>query len=736
MKATNEQNTRFRMRRTSRWAAFILAALTVLPAQSSLASATRALPPSPLPVEEKTELDIFPLTTPNGVMGSSIDESEWNNPVAGYNIVRTFKNIFGQTFMFLLNGNTGRAKINMLTADGKPGALSWQSATNPTLSCTSAEFVRTGGITYLITHHSFTALVRKFRVNEDGSLNLGSVTVSWQNDWKDKSLFSLYSLNGAYYLLGYDTWTGAVAAYSINNQKIASSTWTRGWTSVDHLEVGGVTYRVLYKAAGDPHKKPGESGDQAGRILIQKVAANGVDGENIHDSTLPTSYSAVRFFMLPDGRGGWKHMFFLYNRSSGLYHMYEFDAQQGLGPFATIGFVTNDEAQKLRYVEVEPYTVGSHAYMAFIKDDDSEPFNYDRVEKMAHAIHDGLFDEAVGYQVMVAQSGRVIYSRAWGKSKLSNVPAQEINMTSRTRLNLGSVSKMITTMTLLKLADNGLIDIEADKIFDHINQNKYPANSVHQWVKDRPVINLLTHTSGLDEKKGGTCSKEDENKMDCTNFFSTAPQLLCGPDEKCERNYNNYNTNAARIVIEAKTGAETSGDIVAKTHELWANSINLGGIRCAPDEGVSYFGKCNGAPDCFSFNGQLWQQMETDGTMSESCSAGGWHATSREMIEFLAAIRYKKILSSDNLNSLLTSTTMEEYLGSSGSMALGWEPPWPADGVENLGKNGGWSENGIGFKAYITRLPNNCDAVVLVNTAAGVGVTELVKNSYKLAIQN
>ena len=737
MKARNGQNTRRPMRRTSRRAAFVLAALAILTTQSSLASVALAAAPPPLPVEEKTELDIFPLSAISGAVGGSTFEGQWNNTVAGYNIVRTFKNILNQTFMFLINGNTGRAKIHMLNGDGTPGSVPWQSAPSPVFRCTSAELVRTGGVTYLFMHDSFIGQVRKLRMNEDGSPNIGSMIITTHNDWKDKNLFSLYSFNGAYYLLGCDTYTGAVVAYSINNQKIAASTWTRGWTSVDHLETGGVTYRTLYKAAGDPHKKPGESGDQAGRFLVQKVAANGVDFENIYDSPLLSNYSTVRFATIPDGGGGWKHMIFFYNRSSGLYFMYGFDAQQGLGPFAAVGHVDNDEAQNLPYVDVEPYTVSGQTYMAFIKDDDSEPFNYDRVEKMAHTIHDGLVNEAVGYQIMVAQSGRVIYSRAWGKSKLSNVPAEEVNMTPRTRFNLGSVSKMITTMTVLKLADNGVIpDIEGDKIIQHLNPMKYPANNLHQWVQDRPVINLLTHTSGLDEKQGGTCSKEPGNKMDCTNFFSTTPQLPCdGPGEECNRNYNNYNTNAARIVIESKTGAESSEEIVAKTRELWAYTINLGGINCVPDAGVSYFGKCNGAPDCFSFNGQLWRQMETDGTASESCSAGGWNATAYEMIEFLAGIRYKKLLVSPHLNELLTSTTMSDLSGSEGSTALGWEKPWSANGVPSLGKNGGWSQNGIGFKAYITRLPNNCDAVVLVNTAADVGVTELVQNAYNLAVQ-
>lgn len=91
--------------------------------------------------------------------------------------------------------------------------------------------------------------------------NLGSMVETQSSstlaDWKDKNLFSLYYFNGDYYMFGLDTWTGNAVAYTFYGQKVGEDNWTRGWTSVDHLAVGGITYRLLYKAAGDPRKGPG-----------------------------------------------------------------------------------------------------------------------------------------------------------------------------------------------------------------------------------------------------------------------------------------------------------------------------------------------------------------------------------------------------------------------------------------------------------------------------------------------
>ncbi|HEX5735521.1 MAG TPA: serine hydrolase [Blastocatellia bacterium] len=736
MRVIVKQNPRCLMGRKSRWAAFVLAALVIWTTLSSLTSTTRTLAgPTPPPAVEKTDFDIFRLDANSGAVNNQTGGIPFGSAVPGYNLVRTFKNGIGQTFVFLLNSNTGKAIIYQANAVGGIGSLTWDSfnVLFTGFRCTSAEFVQTAGINYLLTHNSFTGQIHKFRMNDDGSPNFGSMTITTLNDWKDKNLFSHYYYNGACYLLGYDTWTGAAVVYSINGLKIAGTTWTRGWTSVDHLTFGGVTYRALYKAAGDPHKKPGESGDQLGRFIIQKIAANGVEGENILDGQVGPNYSAVRFALLSSSQGVLRYALFFYQRATGSYFTVAFDTQTGVTGYPTGGQIIDGGGQSQPYVDVEPYTVNGQTYLAFLNDDNAKPFNYDQAEKMARTIHDELADKTVGYQFMLAQSGRVIYSRAWGKSKLSHIPDQEVDMTTHTRLNLASVSKMITTMTVLKLADNGMInDIETDRISQHLDPDDYPANS---WVTQRPLISLLTHTTGLDDEQGGECEKLDGDKMDCINFFSTTPQLNCGgPGENCERNYNNYNTNAARIVIQSKTGAETAEQIVAQTHELWADSVNLSDITCSSDNNINYFARCDGAPNCYSFNGQSWRQGKPDATALKSCSAGGWYATARDMVEFLAAIRYKKILSSQYLNNLLTSTTMSEFSGSPGSTALGWARPWDAEGVKNLGKNGSIDFSGVGVRTYITRLPNNCDAVLLVNSAVEPHPDGLLIDAYKYAV--
>jgi CubicO group peptidase (beta-lactamase class C family) len=716
----------------------VMVALALVPAPSG---ATRAgAPPAPPPPVEQTILDVFSVNASSGavISGASIPQ-DLNALKPGYNLARTFKNGSGQMFMLLLNSNTGKAEIAKVEPDGNLAIPRVWITDNDFIKewrCTSAELVRTNGVTYLITHDSFMGRIRTCRMNEDGTPDLGSMNVAELDDWKDKNLFNIYYNNGTYYLLGYDTWTGAVVIYSINGQKIASTTWTRGWTSVDHLTIGGVVYRALYKAAGDPQKKPGESGDQLGRFIIQKVAANGVEGENLCDVPTGPNYSAVRFVPLANGQGGWKYGLFFYQRATGSYVMAAFNTQSGMDGVLFGGQIIDHKGDLQPYIEVEPYTFNNQTYLAFLNAENMKPFNYDQAEQMGQVIHDELINKTVGYQFVLAQSGRVIYSRFWGKSRLSDIPSEQTNMTARTPLNIGSASKMITTATVLKLTEgyNGKHVNLNGPISVHIDPEKYNIDQLHPWVKQRTVRNLLMHTTGISAEAMGDCDNEGEYKQNCKNFFTVEPDLDYDAENKVgERSYNNANFSAARQVIEYVTGTNTTEGLKNKTDELWAASVGLTNMTPAFDKDIFYFGPCNEAPDCYQYGGRNWRRGQSELEWSEYGGSGGWSASARDMVEFLGALRYRKFLSATMTNELL-DTTLADISGTAGSTALGWDSPWSPGGSEpkQLAKNGAWGDS-WGFRAYITRLPNNCDAVIIVNTAVSQHPASLLRDAYKYA---
>ena len=264
------------------------------------------------------------------------------------------------------------------------------------------------------------------------------------------------------------------------------------------------------------------------------------------------------------------------------------------------------------------------------------------------------------------------------------------------------------------------------------------------------MIDLLKHTSGVSKSQSGCTNKEGEfdktnlPQVDCKAFFSNTTQdsLPCDPVNGCKRSYNNSNFSALRKIIEfvinANEGAgtvESSQDIVRETRQLWANSVNLGALTCEYSPYVYYFGPCNGAGPCYGLNGKSWLQYQSSPLWDEGCGAGGWSASARDMIEFLFAVRYRRIFSGANnvwLSDLLLSSELEDSTGDPGSTALSWGVPWTAQntGVKNLGKDGDASRSGAGLHTYISRLPDNCDAVLFVNTTPG-DAEILLKGAYK-----
>src|SRR5262249_28232179 len=146
--------------------------------------------------------------------------------------------------------------------------------------CNAAEFVKIGDGVKLITQDSFTGMIRVFPVNDKGAPDLNAMSKTFLDGMEDKNLFSVYvtqssPIQAFTEMIGVNTWTGEVATYTLNMQKVTTATWTRGWTSMDYLKIGDLTYRLLYKASGDPYKKPGENLDQARRFVIETVAPDG-----------------------------------------------------------------------------------------------------------------------------------------------------------------------------------------------------------------------------------------------------------------------------------------------------------------------------------------------------------------------------------------------------------------------------------------------------------------------------
>ncbi|HEU4387344.1 MAG TPA: serine hydrolase domain-containing protein [Blastocatellia bacterium] len=672
-----------------------------------------AASPDPEP-KYQTTLKIYGIDQQTGKIGAVLQTLDLPLNQAGISFARHFQ-AGANHFLLLLKRHSGEAYIRQVLPNGQLGAATGFLKVEQ--GWTAVDFVTLGGVNYLILHNSFTGEVRTYKMTVDGKIDAGSKTEDKVADYQDKHLFKTYLQNGQWRLFGLDPWTGEAVVYGINGQKIAESTWTRGWTSVDYFNYAGVTYRALFKAAGDPYKGAPDDQNQIHRLVIQKVNADGVTGQNIFDGTLGSPWTSVRFIEMPGDL--FVHKLLFYNNGDGSYQTYAFDATKGMGA------MTGEGKVKGGYTDLETMNVGNGTFLVGVDEENAKPFNTGQAETMGLAIHEGLKNKAVGYQFLLMQSGKVIYSRAHGYSRLSQ---GKIAMNSRTRLEMGSVGKMITTMTALKLVEQGKVFLNKP-IADQIDPVKYPAP--HEWTKQRHLIDLMKHTTGMKTSESADCDAIGETfQVSCKDFFTAAPKLDC-VDGLCPWSYNNANFGALRQIIERAAGTKTTAELVDLTHQLWGQKIDFGG-QCSDQKNSYEFTDCNGAADCVEHNGLWWLENQYHDPYSTSCGAGGWHASARQMGEFMSAARYAKVLAS-NINQIFMSTEHEALVDGApkaGKAAIGWDPPWATDGGEKfLHKNGAAG----GARAYITQLPDRMDAVLLVNTSLANHPQGLLRQAYNYA---
>jgi CubicO group peptidase (beta-lactamase class C family) len=633
----------------------------------------------------------------------------------GVSFARPFR-VGNQKFVFYLWKHSGDALIQQFNADGQLGAET--DARNLEPGWTSVDFIY-GVNTYVALHNAFTGQVRTYRIGADGRLAADPTVSLTHVKLQDTELFSPFLHNGQWRYFALDTWTGRAVTSGANWASMTESQWTRGWTSLDHLTHLGTAYRLIYKAEGDPQSS---ESSEAGRLVIQRLNSEGGVAQEIFDGNAGAHWSSV-IFVPSAGSLLSPHKIFFYRKDTKQYEVRAFDVAAGLGPV-----LGNAQGELFNtYTDLKAVSMDGRTWLTALNDESAKPFTAAQARTMGLTIHNELQNKAVGYQFLLMQSGRVIYSRAHGLTQVSPV---QTPMTTRTRLDLGSVGKMITTMTTLKQAEQGLVYLN-QPIAGQLDENKYNLAALNPWVSQRTVLDLMKQTTGL--AGGPGCVGDDATyQVTCQPFFTAAPTLTC-VDGLCPRDYNNAHFGALRQVIENAANTQTTAELVQYTHDLWAKKIDLGGatgIKCSANPNSYSFRRCAGGDNCGNYNGVWWRQEEVDVPYSSSCGAGGWHASARQMGEFMAAARYSKVLG-DNLNDLFMSTehtALQDGVPVAGATALGWEPAWQAEtgGEKLLHKNG--ARIGV---AYITQLPNRMDAVVIANTALESHPQGLLNAAYK-----
>jgi CubicO group peptidase (beta-lactamase class C family) len=169
--------------------------------------------------------------------------------------------------------------------------------------------------------------------------------------------------------------------------------------------------------------------------------------------------------------------------------------------------------------------------------------NFDSSSRVDDYMKAQMKENRFSGSVLIVQSGNVLLTKGYG---MADVELNVLN-TPSTKFRLGSVTQQFTAMAILKLREEGRLDVQ-DLVC------KYIQECPNDWQEIK-IVNLLTHTSGI---SNFTDFPDYEKTM---MLPTTVPELLARfkskplefkPGEKVK--YSNSGYEVLGVVIENVSG--------------------------------------------------------------------------------------------------------------------------------------------------------------------------------------
>ncbi len=253
--------------------------------------------------------------------------------------------------------------------------------------------------------------------------------------------------------------------------------------------------------------------------------------------------------------------------------------------------------------------------------------------------------------MLIARGDKILYNEAFGMADKE----MNIKNTTKTVFDIGSVSKQFTATAILKLEEQGKLEVEdlLSKHFDNVPDDK----------KDITIHQLLTHSAGITRDIGET----DFDHIPRDEYFKRlfASSLIHNPGEKHE--YSNAGYSILARIIELASG---------QSYESFLNEYLF------KPAGMSYtgyllpkWGNCTLA-NGYSYNvlntGSMIERYQRDGKVSWVLMGnGGINSTQEDMFKWYLALRSNKVLSKAGTEKL-TTPYIQEFEGETSYYAYGW----------------------------------------------------------------
>lgn len=325
-----------------------------------------------------------------------------------------------------------------------------------------------------------------------------------------------------------------------------------------------------------------------------------------------------------------------------------------------------------------------------------------------------------GSSVAVAKDGKLIYAKGFGYSDVENKKHVEpFNL-----FRIASVSKLITATAIMKLVEDGKINLD-DKVFGSNGiLNQAPYNEYRdRKVELITVRHLLEHSGGWTARYGDPLFEQHhlarrngyDEPLSSEDIISIMlkKRLHFRPGEASY--YSNLGFVILGKVIESASGVDY--ELYVKTNILYP--IGIYDMKLASNYRtekekleVNYYEQPD-ALKTYNSNGSGEMVSKSNGgnNLKALEAAGGWVGSATDILRFLLAI--DGFDSPDDILSL-ESLEMMAQPKATGYAPLGWR---------KTNKHGYWLRTGsfAGSSCVLKRRPDGISYVILCNTSAWIG---------------
>ncbi len=261
-----------------------------------------------------------------------------------------------------------------------------------------------------------------------------------------------------------------------------------------------------------------------------------------------------------------------------------------------------------------------------------------------------------GLSVAIARHGRMVYVETFGVADREGAPA----LTPSHLFRIASVSKPITSVTIMDLVESGQLALDA-RVFGHgaVLGTTYGRQPYGRWIEDITIKHLLTHTGG-GWRNDGSDPMFSNPRMDHAELISwTVNTLPLVNEPGTAYAYSSFGYCVLGRVIEAVTHQPYAAHVRSRIlSRCGVTDMTIAGNTLAdraPRE-VRYYGQGDENP-----YGMNVRRMDAH---------GGWLATPTDLVNF--AMHVDGFKTTTNILTPRTIQTMVESTVANAGYAKGW----------------------------------------------------------------